>query len=128
MHEMPLAGARILVVEDEYYLAEEVSSILARIGAEILGPVPTVDQANALIAANPRIDGAVLDVNLRGELVFDLADALHARGVPFAFATGYDGDALPHRFADRVVLVKPVRPDALVEALGALVAETRSRE
>lgn len=128
MHEMKLAGARILVVEDEYYLADEASSILANMGAEIIGPVPTVEQANAMIAANPQIDGALLDVNLRGELVFDLADDLQARGVPFAFATGYDSDVLPLRFADRLVLGKPVRPEQLVETLEMLVAEARRRD
>ena len=83
-----LAGFRILVVEDEYYLADEARSILSGMGAEIIGPVPTIQQANAMLLNNAQIDGALLDVNLRGELVFDLADALQARGVPFAFATG----------------------------------------
>lgn len=117
-----LAGFRILVVEDEYYLADEARSILSGMGAEIIGPVPTIQQANAMLLNNAQIDGALLDVNLRGELVFDLADALQARGVPFAFATGYDSDVLPDRFADRLVLGKPVRPDLLVEAFQVMMA------
>lgn len=121
-----LAGSRILVVEDEYYLADEARSILSGMGAEIIGPVPTIQQANAMLLNNAQIDGALLDVNLRGELVFDLADALQARGVPFAFATGYDSDVLPDRFADRLVLGKPVRPDLLVEAFQAMMAKPDS--
>jgi CheY-like chemotaxis protein len=125
--DTPLQGSRILVVEDEYYLADEARMILSQVGADIIGPVPTVQQANAVLASNERIDGALLDVNLRGELVFELADALQARGIPFAFATGYDGDVLPDRFADRRVLGKPVRPEELIGAVEALVANPPER-
>jgi CheY-like chemotaxis protein len=128
MTEQTLAGSRILVVEDEYYLADEARLILSHVGADIIGPVPTVAQAKAVMDANTRIDGALLDVNLRGELVFDLADALQARGIPFAFATGYDGDVLPDRFANRLVLSKPVRPELLIEAFRDLIAESRVLE
>ena len=80
-----LAGSRILVVEDEYYLAEDARSILSEVGAEVLGPVPTVDEAKVLIEAAGRIDGVLLDANLRGEMAFDVADVLQARNIPFAF-------------------------------------------
>ncbi|MEG3164798.1 response regulator [Sphingomonas sp. PB2P19] len=128
MIDQTLAGARILVVEDEYYLADEARQILSHVGADIIGPVPTVAQARAVMDANTRIDGALLDVNLRGELVFDLADALQARAIPFAFATGYDGNVLPDRFAERPVLNKPVRPEHLIDAFERLITEARARE
>lgn len=127
MTDQILAGSQILVVEDEYYLADEARSTLADAGAVVVGPVPSLEEAKVALTANTRIDAALLDVNLRGELVFELADALQAQGVPFAFATGYDGEVLPSRFADRVVLGKPVRPDQLVEAFVHLIAQARHR-
>lgn len=124
MTDQTLTGCRILVVEDEYYLADEASAILSQVGADIVGPVPTVHQAQAILDTDAQIDGALLDVNLRGELVFELADALRNRRVPFAFATGYDGDVLPERFTDRLVLSKPVRPEQLIETFTALIGES----
>lgn len=124
MTDQTLTGCRILVVEDEYYLADEASAILSQVGADIIGPVPTVQQAQAILDSDAKIDGALLDVNLRGELVFELADALRTRRVPFAFATGYDGDVLPDRFTDRLVLSKPVRPEQLIETFVELIGES----
>jgi CheY-like chemotaxis protein len=124
MTDQTLTGCHILVVEDEYYLADEASAILSQVGADIVGPVPTLRQAQAMLDTDTKIDGALLDVNLRGEQVFELADALHSRGVPFAFATGYDGDVLPDRFVDRVVLSKPVRPEQLIETFTELIGES----
>ena len=121
MTEQALTGSRVLVVEDEYYLADEARSILARAGAEIIGPVPTLTQSQAALDANSVIDVALLDVSLRGDMVYALADALEARGVPFAFATGYDVDILPDRFSDRTVLEKPVRPEQLIQTITNLM-------
>jgi hypothetical protein len=63
----------------------------------------------------------VLDVNLRGDMVFPVADALRARGIPFAFATGYDGWALPERFADAPRVEKPFKGFRVAAVLGSLV-------
>lgn len=121
MVEQVLEGRRILVVEDEYFLADDVRDALTEAGAEVLGPVPSVEEASALIAREERIDAAVLDVNLRGELVFPVADALRERGVPFAFATGYDRWAIPDRFADALRVEKPLQARCIADALGPLL-------
>ncbi len=120
-----LSGSRILVVEDEYYLADDARSVLSGVGAEIVGPVPTADEAAAFIEADSAIDGVLLDVNLRGEMAFDVADALQARGVPFIFVTGYDRAALPERFASVPSLGKPVDPDQLVKCFERLKEASR---
>jgi DNA-binding response OmpR family regulator len=120
MVEQILQGRRILVVEDEYFLADEVRDALTDAGAEVLGPVPSVEDATALLATETHIDAAVLDVNLRGDLVFPVADALKERGVPFAFATGYDPWTLPARFADTVRVEKPLQARSIASALGPL--------
>lgn len=90
---------RILVVEDEYVVADDLRQSLEDMGAEVLGPVPSVRQALDLLAAGPPPDGAVLDVNLVGGLVFPLADVLAGRGIPFILATGYDASVIPAAYA-----------------------------
>jgi CheY-like chemotaxis protein len=62
-----LAGRRILVVEDEYFLADDIHHALAQLGAEVVGPVPTLRGALEVLADESRIDAAVLDINLRNE-------------------------------------------------------------
>jgi len=81
------AGRRILIVEDEYFLADDLKQILSRRSAEVLGPVPTMSEALKLINDSQRIDCAVLDVNLGGKSVFPISAALKERNIPFLFAT-----------------------------------------
>jgi response regulator RpfG family c-di-GMP phosphodiesterase len=121
-----LAGCRLLIVEDEYYLADDAQMVLTEVGADVLGPVATIKAAEALVASEPRIDGVLLDVNLRGELAFDFADALHTRGIPFVFVTGYDQAMVPERFADAPRLQKPVSGQELVRLLGSIACGTAS--
>ena len=84
-----LAGRRILIVEDEYFLADDLRQILHEHHAETLGPASTIAKALALINAGGRIDCAVLDLNLRGQVAYPISAALHQRKIPFLFATGY---------------------------------------
>lgn len=117
-----LKGRRVLIVEDEYLLAEDLRLTLERFGAEVVGPVPSVGEAMATVADHPELDGAVLDMNLRGTMVFPVADLLVARGVPFFFTTGYSLSALPDRFASVQRFDKPFDPDLVAEALGRHLA------
>lgn len=122
MDEHQLEGRRILVVEDEYLIADDMRVALLDAGAEVLGPVPTVDAAMSLVATEARPDAALLDINLGGTMVFDLADTLATRAVPFVFATGYDYSAIPDRFADVPRLQKPVRVRDLLATLSPLLS------
>jgi DNA-binding NtrC family response regulator len=112
-----LSGHKVLLVEDDYFIADEMRRMLLRRGAEVVGPVASVDRALALIATSPEIDAAVLDVNLRDVMVFPVADALVTRGVPFIFATGYEGTAIPTRYAHVQRSEKPVGMDTLAQIL-----------
>lgn len=118
-----MRGKRVLVVEDEYLLADDLRDTLEEEGAEVLGPVADTDGAFALIGPGEQVDAALLDINLSGESVFPLADALVERGVPLAFATGYDRQAIPERFAAVARLEKPVRSREIIATLRALIAE-----
>lgn len=112
-----LAGRRILVVEDDFFAADDLVNSLTEAGATVLGPVATVSQGLALIACSDRLDGAVLDINLGGEMSFILADALLARGVAVVFASGYDRETIPERFVDVPLCHKPVDTEQCAEAL-----------
>lgn len=114
-----LRGLRILVVEDEYFVAVELCEVLKTSGAEVIGPAPTVDKAIEEMATGD-VHGAVLDVNLRGEAVFAVSDLLKAQGVPLLYVTGYDREALPEERRGAVVLGKPIDADRLVRAAARL--------
>ena len=117
-----LTGRRVLVVEDEFFIADDLARALTALGAEVVGPVPTRDEALEELSGAGRIDLAVLDINLRGEPVFPVADALAASGVPFVFATGYEEATVPERFRHVPRWEKPFNPDALARALPQLAA------
>ena len=112
-----LNGRHVLVVEDEYFIVDDMRRVFEESGAQVIGPVGNIDDALAVIAESPRIDGAVLDINLREVMVFPVADALRARGVPFVFATGYEENAVPKRLRDAIRCEKPIDPARLAEAL-----------
>lgn len=111
---MPLKGMRVLVVEDEFLISQEISQTLRDAGCEIVGPVPFVDDARELVK-NDTPDGAVLDVNLHGELIFSFAEELMARRVPIVFASGYDAESFPAPFRLCHFVLKPFREGRLRE-------------
>jgi CheY-like chemotaxis protein len=114
--------AKILVVEDEGVLAMAIEEILGILGYEVVGPAPNTKRAMKLLDGQT-IDGALLDVNLGGERVDCVAEALAAASIPFAFTTGYsDISALPPGFRDRATLYKPFRPEQLQDVLIQMLA------
>lgn len=121
MPERTLRGCRILVVEDEYLLADELRTELDEAGAIVLGPAGALDDALALIRSEQEIDGAVLDVNLAGEPVYPAADLLMERQVPLVFTTGYDASALPSRFGQVVRCEKPINMKLIARAIGRVI-------
>ncbi|WP_454280655.1 response regulator [Sphingomonas sp. Marseille-Q8236] len=123
MSDRTLAECRVLIVEDEYMLADDLKMELEEAGAVILGPIGTLEDAIAAIENEEVIDGAILDVNLRGEMVFPVADLLLERDVPFIFTTGYDASAIPPRFSQITRCEKPVNIRLVTQALGRLIHE-----
>src|SRR5262245_5644483 len=87
-----LDGLRILVVEDNFLVAEVVRDMLEASGCVVVGPVGLVDDGVRL-AGQETLDGAVLDVNLNGDRCYPIARALRDRGVPYLFLTGYEDDS-----------------------------------
>lgn len=114
--EADLAGRPVLVVEDDFLLANDVEQALKAVGARVVGPFSTLRPAlAALEAAAP--EAAVIDINLGGDTTLELARALQARGVPFVFVTGYDDAAIPAEFGAIKRLQKPVALKAVIRAV-----------
>ncbi|PZA13020.1 response regulator [Rhodopseudomonas palustris] len=112
-----MSGRRILLVEDEYFIADDMVRLFQERGAEVVGPFSRIEDALAAVSAADRLDAAVLDVNLHGTIVFPLADELTARGIRFVFTTGYDHHVIPARFDHVVRCGKPIDPEAVIAAL-----------
>jgi CheY-like chemotaxis protein len=119
-----LAGRRVLVVEDEYLLATKMVGAFSGLGAETIGPVGTVKQALDLVEHSGHLDAAVLDIKLRDGAVYQVAEALQARGVPFVFTTGYGAHAIPDRYKDIARYEKPFDPAQLAHALFSDAGQT----
>lgn len=111
---------RVLIVEDEWLLADQLEDTLRDIGYEVVGPVPSVSGALTLIKSE-RPDIALLDVSLRNEQSYPIADELAKRDIPFLFLTGYVSPDLPKAFVDRPLLRKPATVQALRAQLEALL-------
>jgi CheY-like chemotaxis protein len=118
-HRRSLQGLRVLVVEDDFLLADGLAEELAEHGLQVVGPVATVQQALRLLDDGTPIDAAILDVNIGGEMAYPVADRLAERGTPFLLASGYDAAALPARFRHVRSCEKPYVIGRILDALGA---------
>ena len=116
-----LRGQHVLIVEDEYFLAQDMAEYLQNLGMQVLGPVGTVADALKL-ADSAEVQAAVLDVNLGGERVYPVADLLRRKGIPFVFASGYGGELEPAAYADVPRCIKPVDFALLAAALAGRMA------
>ena len=112
-----LVGRRILVVEDEMMIAMLVEDMLSELGCSVVGPAHALDTALNLAQNEEGLDAALLDVNLGGQPVFAVADALRAKGVPAIFSTGYGDAGLRDVDRGSPVLQKPFRAGDLARAL-----------
>lgn len=115
-----LAGRRFLVVEDEPIIALAIATSLEEAGAEVVASTGSHNEALKTIQSED-LDAAVLDGNLRGRRVDDIAAALTRRNIPFLFVSGYGRESLPPAFKSVAVLSKPFRQHELTEAAARLI-------
>jgi two-component system, response regulator PdtaR len=117
-----LAGARVLVVEDEFIIAMEIELLLRDFGCRVLGPVRSVATAVALLG-RARPDAALLDVNLLDGLAVPVAELLASMGVPFAVVSAYSPAQLDHPLLNAAPkLGKPIDERALRKALEKILS------
>jgi PAS domain S-box-containing protein len=107
-----LTGTNILVVEDEALVALAVNDALVENGWSVIGPFSVVADARDAVLTTP-INGAILDVNVNGDLIYPLAVVLKEREIPFVFVTGYGAESIDRRFRHVQVLHKPIERDVL---------------
>ena len=118
-----LTGQRILVVEDEYFVASDITQALEEAGAQVIGPCRTEDAAQAeLKRASP--DAVLLDVRLGPQPSFALAEQVAGRALPFLFITGLAPDVIPAGYKNVPRLAKPVSPRKVVEAVAQLLLKS----
>jgi DNA-binding response OmpR family regulator len=110
------AARRVLIVEDEFFVAVQIEAALQSSGYETVGPFTTLELA-LQASRRERFDVALIDINLGGTPGYPIADDLLARGVPFLFLTGYSGNDMPEIYRALPRLQKPFDPKAVVAAL-----------
>ena len=121
-----LRDTTILVVEDFYLIAGEIADALRALGATVVGPASTLEAAMDF-ASNAPLDGAVLDINMKGLMSFPVASMLAQRRIPFMFITGYPEIALPAEVRSVPRLMKPFEERELHDALVRQFSKTIDR-
>jgi len=123
MNTAILAGKRVMVCEDELLVSMLIEDVLADYDCQLVGPFSTVTEALSAVET-AEIDIAVLDVNLRGERIYPVAERLAGRLIPFFLLSGYGDGALPANRRDWAVCSKPF---STVDLLGMLVKQLEQR-
>ena len=121
-----LNGLSILVVEDEAVTAIDTACTIVQAGGTVVGPAYSLNEAFEM-AANARIDVALLDINLRNERVFRLADTLADRGVPIVFVSGEIWPVIPERHVGCRRVSKPTSASSMIAALRGAVGHDQSQ-
>ena len=114
--EEPLAGRRVLIVEDEAMIALLIQDVLTDLGSTVVGPASRIEEALEL-ARSSALDLAALDLNLAGNPVYPVAQVLADRAVPFVFMTGYGQQGIAEPWRSRPSIAKPFRPSQLASFL-----------
>jgi DNA-binding response OmpR family regulator len=123
----PEEPARVIIVEDEPLVAENLRDDLVEAGFEVVGVAPRVESALKLIE-DTGFDVAILDANLAGTSAAPAAAALSARGLPFMVLSGYAREQLQREFSEAVYVQKPYRVRKLIDELNSLLRDPRDRE
>lgn len=116
MPEGSLSGHRIIILEDDFYQAQDCRQLLETAGAEVIAISATIPDLPALLEKG-RVDAVLIDINLGHGLSFDFARELKAQAIPFVFLTGYDAAILPDDLAGSNYLTKPATPERIMAAL-----------
>jgi DNA-binding response OmpR family regulator len=122
--EVDLSALAVLVLDNQFLLADDVRRVLEQAGAKVLGPCRDEESALKLLQTRAP-DCAVLDPDLGGGPTYEIARTLKAKGVPFVFLTGYDDDVIPPAFAGAACLTKPVDYRRLIEEVARASAPAR---
>lgn len=113
---------RVLVVEDEFIIADLIKDIVEECGYEVIGPFGTLSEAMQA-CRSAAADAAIVDLVLHGELAYPIADVLSRRGIPFGFATGRDTAATESAWEQRPFLGKPFAVEEVRQFIEGLLSQ-----
>lgn len=116
----PWHGGRVLVCDDNLLMADVVAEFLRDCSLEAVGPVGDLESA-VRMARERALDGAILDINLKGQPCFPICAILSARRIPFIFLTGYPEAAIPIEYRGVPVITKPFEPTEMKEVLADML-------
>jgi CheY-like chemotaxis protein len=112
-----LTGRRVLVVEDQFAVALDLCEGLDREGASVVGPASSVEDALQMLESSARPDVAVLDIQIRGGLVYPVADRLEELGVPYVFTSACEPNDIPEHYRLAPRIDKPIRLSSILDAI-----------
>jgi DNA-binding NtrC family response regulator len=121
MSDAFLAAKTVMVVEDEFFIAEVLCEALAMQNWQVVGPYPDMESASNALDNGAQVDVAILDVNLKGKLAYPLVDRLIQKDTPVILTTGYDRDAVPPAYAHLPRLIKPVSLNELLDCVAQAI-------
>src|SRR5690349_19644228 len=113
-----LQGSRVLILEDEYFLADDLARALRERGAEPVGPVSSVAEAEELLARE-RLDAAIHDLNLQGKKATDFVSRVAETRLPCLIVSGYGVGAVPESVAHVPRIEKPASAATVLRTLSA---------
>ena len=116
MQDKPLLGRHILVIENDFFQAEDCRHYLTQAGGVIVACSGTIPDWEALLASD-RVDIALLDINLGHTHSFDLARALLSNDIPVVFLSGYSPEIVPPDLSHAPLITKSAEPAAVIEPL-----------
>jgi FixJ family two-component response regulator len=114
-----LAGSKLLIVEDEYLIGQDLAHGPQCEGIDVLGPYASTASAIDVLQRTDDVGAAILDLNISGHIAFDLAEKLAERNIPFIFYTGYDSVIVPDKFRKINRVRKPAEWSEIKKALFA---------
>lgn len=114
---------RILIIEDEFLVSLEIETVLTDAGFDVLEPAATIESALRILESEP-VDAVILDRNLGGEDVSEIANRLRERKIPFVFLTGYGPETIPQQFQDVPLIAKPFDEQQLIASVQAMFQDT----
>jgi CheY-like chemotaxis protein len=115
-----LRRPHVLVLEDEWIIADQIEAALEDAGYAVVGPVGRVDAAMALLKSRA-VDAAVLDINVHGDRSFRVARKLAQDAIPFIFLSGYARTELPAALSKRPLMQKPIDLPVLCRYVASLL-------
>jgi CheY-like chemotaxis protein len=120
-----LTGVRVLVVEDEAAISMLLEDMLLDFGCSVVGPAARLSTALEM-ASQEIFEVAILDVNVAGEPIYPVAEAIAQRDLPLVFSTGYGGAGIREPFRDRPVVQKPFSQADLKRTLIGAIRAARA--